>query len=283
MAFYQFKETISHKTENFPVAYYSVDLNHPRYEMRHHWHPEYELIYISLGRLNLTLDKSVYKLEEGQFALIPPGTVHSGIPENCVYECVVFDLNALARGCHAMTKEINGLLSRRLEAPPVYRFFEGEPEKYMLALVNVMRKNNSNTLTSLSAIFGLFGSLIECGLVSEADGYSKIPQKLGPFENSLSFIEKNYKNHISLLDISVSAGMSPKYFGEYFKKITDKTPFEYLNEYRIERACELLCQNDNSIIDIALDCGFNDLSYFIKTFRLHKNTTPAKYRKAQQR
>lgn len=61
--------------------------------------------------------------------------------------------------------------------------------------------------------------------------------------------------------------------------MTHKSPMNYLNFYRIERACFQLLNSDASIIEIAMNCGFNDLSYFIKTFRKYKGITPAKYRK----
>ena len=52
-----------------------------------------------------------------------------------------------------------------------------------------------------------------------------------------------------------------------------------MNYYRIECACEQLRTTGDSVTDIAYRCGFNDLSYFIKTFRHYKGTTPKSYRK----
>ena len=78
--------------------------------------------------------------------------------------------------------------------------------------------------------------------------------------------------------MATAAGISRKYFSEYFKKVSGKSPFEYLTSYRIERASELLLHTDLPITQIALDCGFNDLSYFIKTFKKQTEITPAKWR-----
>ena len=61
--------------------------------------------------------------------------------------------------------------------------------------------------------------------------------------------------------------------------MTHKSPMNYLNFYRIERACYQLIHSDSSIIEISVNCGFNDVGYFIKTFRKYKGTTPSKYRK----
>ena len=61
--------------------------------------------------------------------------------------------------------------------------------------------------------------------------------------------------------------------------MTAKTPMEYLNSYRIEKAAAKLLSTDESVTDIAYSCGFNDLSYFIKVFRDFKGISPKQFRK----
>jgi AraC-like DNA-binding protein len=56
------------------------------------------------------------------------------------------------------------------------------------------------------------------------------------------------------------------------------TPFEYLNNYRVEMASRALITTDKPITEIAFSCGFNDLSYFIKTFKKCKGITPKSFR-----
>ena len=71
--------------------------------------------------------------------------------------------------------------------------------------------------------------------------------------------------------------MNPKYFCRYFRSMTERTPIDYLNYYRIECACEMLSTKDISIKEVALSCGFNDESYFIKTFHKYKGITPKQF------
>ena len=84
---------------------------------------------------------------------------------------------------------------------------------------------------------------------------------------------------LTLEEISGSVNMSPKYFCRFFHEMTHRTPIDYLNYYRIERACYQLITTNLSITEIAYASGFNDLSYFIKTFKKYKGTTPKKYLK----
>ena len=74
------------------------------------------------------------------------------------------------------------------------------------------------------------------------------------------------------------AGMNPKYFCRIFKAITHQSPMEYVIFYRIEQAANLLSTTDLPITEIAMECGFNDCSYFIRKFKNLKHTTPYKYR-----
>ena len=93
----------------------------------------------------------------------------------------------------------------------------------------------------------------------------------------LEFIEKNYANPITLQELSASVSMSPKYFCRFFSEMTHQTPVDYLNRQRIEEACLQLAATDDSITEIAYRNGFNDLSYFIRTFKKYKGMTPGKY------
>ena len=86
-------------------------------------------------------------------------------------------------------------------------------------------------------------------------------------KQDLEFIEKNYANPITLQELSASVSTSPKYFCRFFSEMTHQTPVDYLNRQRIEEACLQLAATDDSITEIAYRNGFNDLSYFIRTFK----------------
>ena len=73
--------------------------------------------------------------------------------------------------------------------------------------------------------------------------------------------------------------MSPKYFCRFFRTITQQTPMDYVNYYRIERAARLLSSADWSVTAVGLECGFNDSSYFVKAFKKYKGITPKQYQK----
>lgn len=130
------------------------------------------------------------------------------------------------------------------------------------------------------SLYHLLGIILEYELYINKNIYTKKNQdRVLQLKKVLSLIEEEYSNPISLEYLSRTACMTPKYFCKFFYEMTNKTPIEYLNYYRIESACEQLITTDLPITEIALNCGFNDVSYFIKTFKKYKGTTPKKYLK----
>ena len=98
----------------------------------------------------------------------------------------------------------------------------------------------------------------------------------------LRCIRSDYAEPLTLEMLAKQANLDPKYLCRIFRRITGRTPIDYLNDYRIECAAELLCLSNQSITDIALQCRFGDVSYFSRAFRRLKNQTPSEYRKAHE-
>lgn len=92
----------------------------------------------------------------------------------------------------------------------------------------------------------------------------------------------NYHKDISLETISKIAAMTKNAFCKYFKKRTNKTYFQFLNELRIEHASKILItKNDFSIAEVAYKSGFNNISNFNRQFKSIKNISPSDYKKVK--
>jgi AraC-like DNA-binding protein len=76
-----------------------------------------------------------------------------------------------------------------------------------------------------------------------------------------------------------AANLSTAAFCRYFRKRTNKTFIQFLNEVRIGQACRLLINENNSVSDICYTCGYNNNSYFIRQFRKITGFTPLNYRR----
>ncbi len=96
------------------------------------------------------------------------------------------------------------------------------------------------------------------------------------------YIQSHYLQQVSLSEISSRVNMSEKYFSRFFSKVMKKPFFEFLNEYRINRACKLLIETDMQISEICYASGFESVSFFYRQFRKFKGCQPKTYRKNYQ-
>ena len=139
-------------------------------------------------------------------------------------------------------------------------------------------REEGHELTVIGAFYEFFGYILKHELYSEEQSISaKDGRRIDHLKNVIAMIEEHYDECITLDDLARSAGMNSKYFCRYFREMTHRTPIDYLNYYRIEQACFKLATSNDSIAEIAMSCGFNDQSYFIKTFKKYKGVTPKKY------
>ena len=91
-------------------------------------------------------------------------------------------------------------------------------------------------------------------------------------------IENNYREKLTLKNLAKLYFMNEKYLGRLFKTQTGKSFNEYLNETRLEKAVELLMTTDKTILEIALDCGYQSVNYFNRLCLEQYNMTPTKLR-----
>jgi AraC-like DNA-binding protein len=97
------------------------------------------------------------------------------------------------------------------------------------------------------------------------------------------YLEKNYHKKISLADIAARVNMSEEYFSRFFSKVMKKSFFEFLNEFKINKACKLLIETDKQISEICYASGFESIPFFYRQFKKFKNCQPKSYRLNYQR
>jgi AraC-like DNA-binding protein len=248
--------------------------------MPYHWHPEYEIIRIIEGNFHLTLNSQSILVQKDDILFLQDGVLHGGIPENCVYECLVFDMKLLLKENNIYPKLTKKIIQHEIVIQQQLKdliFLHNIIEPLFLTM---SEKITGYEFFTQGYLFQLLGLILREHLYEEHTNASHISyQHVLHFKKVLSYIEDSYTEHVSLEDMAKVAGMSPKYFCRFFREMSYRTPIDYLNYYRIERACEQLITTKANIIEVAFNCGFNDLSYFIKTFRNYKGITPKQYLK----
>lgn len=95
---------------------------------------------------------------------------------------------------------------------------------------------------------------------------------------TVSFIENNYKENISVSELAAMSNLSERHYLRIFKDTYKITPSGYILNLRFHYACRLLKSTSLKISDIALQSGFNDYNYFTRRFHEFFGITPSKYR-----
>lgn len=100
---------------------------------------------------------------------------------------------------------------------------------------------------------------------------------------ALDFVQRHFAETVRLCDVAGHCHMSESEFSRVFKKEQGLTFCEYLLKFRISKACESLADPLVQIKTVAFDVGFNDLSYFARTFRRYTGVTPSSYQQVRAR
>jgi AraC family transcriptional regulator len=95
---------------------------------------------------------------------------------------------------------------------------------------------------------------------------------------ALTYVQANLDSDVSLERLAAAANCSPPYFTRCFNKMMAETPKQYTSRLRLEKAALRLVLLDESILNIALDCGFSDHETFSRAFRRHFGGAPKGFR-----
>lgn len=218
-----------------------------------------------------------YVARAGEALFVPSGVMHGGTPFDAEYECLVFEADTYLRQCMMLEDQTAEIITNVHMPEPTVLNENSEFKGLIETVFSELRsKREGYRLKVRGAVLQLFGELVRNG----GGGISHHnKRRLGNLKNALTYIEKHYSEQISLDELAQASSMNSRYLCRFFREMTHKTPIEYLNYYRIERACEQIATTNDSLTDIALSCGFCDLSYFIKVFKRHKGITPSAYGK----
>mgnify|MGYP002621503396 CR=1 FL=1 len=279
------EETLKRGSLVFPIQYYLSNTVDPFYDLPVHWHKEFELIHVISGTYHILVGHENFALQKDDLCIIPGKVLHGDAEQKSIalFESIVFDLDMIRIHSYESDDFISAAAGGELELNNILP----ASNKEILTIANQlfqsfkdMREGYELRIPAL--ILLLFSELKRQQLYTRKQIFSeKRMRQSQQFDAVLNYIKENYCMQVGLDDLASIIGLSPKYFCRIFREVTGRSPIEYLNWFRINMACDKLRGSDRKLSDIAADCGFNDLSYFIKTFRNYKGVTPLKYRNTE--
>lgn len=286
----ELKENVIHGTVNFPLG--SYEWNQEQHGIVHlHWHEETEILYLKEGSFILNINMKEYRVSSPAIVFINSGVIHS-------IECIgksretalVFDLKMLSfeHFDASQYKIINPLIKKKIQFPQFIHKDNEAWDEVRNLYDKIFLEASYNKLSSYMKVkaylYELIGVLYEKDMFLYENKLDEISSyNIENVKKVLSFIKDNYNNKITLDEAASVVGMNTQYFCRYFKKLLGKTLTEYINEVRIEKAVGFLIESDYKIIDVAVECGYDNIGYFIKRFKEIKGMSPSEYRKKNKK
>lgn len=203
----------------------------------------------------------------GDFGLCLPYDIHSYIPEKaCEYWILVFSGDFV----HSFSKEIAGKVGNGF----VFRI-KKPIEKYVKE--QLINNPHPSKYTLKSCLYAICEEYLSAVPLTQKDA-----KKTEIIVRIADYVSEKHTTHISLKDIATEFGYDYNYMSRHFKNIFNLSFTNFVNTYRLETAIELLETTNASIVEIALNSGFQSVRSFNDFFKRNLNTTPSEYRKASR-
>lgn len=255
-----------------------------------HCHPEAELILVLQSHGYRIVGDSIQSLQRGDLVLLGPNLPHAyqhkdhlsahPTPAHCVllqFEeqvwSTMLDLPAMAP------------VRRLLQRASVGLQIQGPTRKHVAALLLEMLKLRG--LPRIAVFLQTLDALAHsrtCRSVASSGYATALPAwEQERVDRVYQFIDQNYHRPIRLAEAARLAHMSEGAFSRFFRTHLGKTFPAFVNDLRIGRACRLLAESEMAITEIALTCGYRNLSNFNRQFLQAKRLSPSDFRRQMRR
>lgn len=246
----------------------------------YHYHDKLELLYCVKGELKITLFSENIVLNEGDFIYISPNIPHATFSNTDYNEhiCIKFANRIIhvPSSRHILSEEYYISLLKDYE----YFNVKNESRKYIHELFFYAYKNFSHDDYFKRLALRANIMLIMSYIFKHSENFSIInttPKSLNDFSGVFEYIDSNFAT-ITLDEAAKYCSMSYSYFSRVFKVEAGISFSNYIIKKKINQSLELLSNTNMTLNDIALECGFSNLSHFIKCFNAEMGITPKKFR-----
>ena len=253
-----------------------------KYGWEYHFHPELEIVCVLNGNGTRHVGNNFSHYENGDLVLIGPNIPHDGFGLNAhgLHEEIVIQVKeeVIAQFIHQRPEmaQIRDLLERGK-----YGLCFGDPTKENVTrrLKKLPRLSPFEKFLELISILQILATAKDA-MVLNPD--LKLPGAIvrnnGRLEAIFKYVENHFQDEIDIRRVAAVANLSVPAFCNYFRKLMNKTFTDFMNRYRIQRAC-LFIEQDKTIYQTCYDCGFNTVGYFNKLFKEITGKTPSAFRK----
>ena len=258
--------------------YYSI--RNAGYHFKGEKHNYFELTYVDRGTLFTTVEGKRYELKEKELMIYGPGQFHTqDIPEgcSCSYVTIIFDMETVVYDEESTHYEL--LLNKVF----------GYDKKIYTLIKTFVTESTSQIPYMNSLMLCLLQETIIRLLQSEFIGKKNDRPVTGArqhyqdelLEKILAYIDETIYEPLSIAELCQKFSMSRSSLQILFKENMDISPKKYINEMKLEKSRQMICENKYTISEIALMLGFNSIHYFSRAFTQKYHMAPSEYSKTQ--
>jgi len=247
-----------------------------------HWHECIEIIFVLDGSISIKINDITYDLTTGDILIINSRDLHSfDKPDSERSRLFLLQIEPGFFTKNTIEKNLQLSPVKLFDKKKIIRISDGEYVGVSYQLKRIISEFNEKSDTfQYSVSCALLEILLIFIRLKDSKNSESVPlKKMERLRSVLDFVSTNYMKKITLEDAARSANFSPYHFSRIFKKYTGQTFFEYLESYRINYATYLLVSTEESITDIAFQCGYSNLKTFNRQFRKIEGNSPSNYRK----
>lgn len=281
--YFELKENKPHGTKDDPFSTYHIENAGRSFQIPVHWHDEFEIIYVRSGFLTVSISGESYIGKTGEAFVVSPGNLHlMGSQSGTVdYYTFLFPLKYISFRTDDMLDEklLEPLNSGHLMICPRVNDTAKELCEQLIEIYEAKKdESESKITTQVRTKIILLQFILEMwkkGFVIENDtsGRNTVEKEM------VSYIQQNFTGKISLREFGEQFHLSEKYISRYFKEHFHITLSQYVTYLRLEHAKQLLQDTDIPVTDVAMQSGYQNVSYFIRSFQKAYAVSPLKYRK----
>ncbi|WP_163717645.1 AraC family transcriptional regulator [Mangrovibacterium lignilyticum] len=254
-----------------------------------HYHPEHQITFIIKGEGTSFIGNHVERFVPGDVYLIGKNVPHVSKCDGVYYQGDL-DLDVFSISLFFKDETFGSQFFEIPEMAHIKRLLEqasmgvkvfGDDREQIAKLIEASREQDGfQRFQNLMSILNIFAKSENTKTLSSVRYIT--PSKEADNERInviFNFLSTNFKSDISLDQISSIASMTPNAFCRYFKQRTGKSYSVFLNEMRVEYAGKQIAGSHHSFGNIAVESGFNSISYFNRQFKRVTGLSPLQYRK----
>lgn len=270
-------EEIQLKEANHSFVAYSFVV--PYFEFKWHYHPEYELTLIKNGKGKRIIGDSHRSFTQYDLVLLGPDLPHTWFSdygeEAC--EAVVIQFTESFLQHFIKLKEFNSLNKLLIKSKQGI-YFECN-DSLLQKIIELPGQQGIFRVSGLLNILQILADQDIQLLSSKEYTNSKNTKTFKRINTVCQFIQNHYHEKLTIEQAAKMVFLTKSAFCKFFIRAMKTSFSDYVNEIRISHSCRMLTASDKTVREIALDCGFDSLTYFNRVFQKKMAMTPSQFRK----